>query len=301
MRATVYMECGAFYRADGPAAMRPVGETEFVTGVAAMGDSGLYGAARACAGDRRPRRPDAGRGGRARCWRRTSPPAAAASAASATAPSCDADPEVLGPLAAGRRASISTPPSARASRGSRRWAFPSTPGCWSRSCRDLIDLARAFPRRAIILDHVGTPLGIGAYAGRRDERFAIWRDNIRALAELPNVAVKLGGLAMAFRAFPSLLAEPPAAVGAARRRVAALHRDLHRGVRPEALHVREQLPGRSRQLRLSRAVERLQAHRRRLFGRREDAPVQRHGARDLPPAAGERHALRRTEDQPGPS
>src|SRR6266571_3046758 len=42
VRATVYLECGAMYRADGPEALRCVGETEFVTGVAAMTASGLY-------------------------------------------------------------------------------------------------------------------------------------------------------------------------------------------------------------------------------------------------------------------
>src|ERR1700749_1598474 len=47
---TVYMECGAFYRADGPDALRCVGETEFVNGVAAMTASGIYGDVRACAG-----------------------------------------------------------------------------------------------------------------------------------------------------------------------------------------------------------------------------------------------------------
>src|SRR5690242_20442219 len=50
IRATVYMECGAMYRADGPEALRCVGETEFVNGVAAMTASGLYGEVRACAG-----------------------------------------------------------------------------------------------------------------------------------------------------------------------------------------------------------------------------------------------------------
>ena len=47
---TVYVQCGAFYRADGPEAMKPVGETEFVNGVAAMAASGIYGQTRACAG-----------------------------------------------------------------------------------------------------------------------------------------------------------------------------------------------------------------------------------------------------------
>src|SRR5437879_2377431 len=48
--ATVFVECGAFYKADGPVELRVVGETEFVNGVAAMGASGVYGDARPCAG-----------------------------------------------------------------------------------------------------------------------------------------------------------------------------------------------------------------------------------------------------------
>jgi len=48
--ATVFVECHAMYRADGPAELRPVGETEFVAGVAAMSASGIYGPARVAAG-----------------------------------------------------------------------------------------------------------------------------------------------------------------------------------------------------------------------------------------------------------
>ncbi|HCC27704.1 MAG TPA: amidohydrolase, partial [Erythrobacter sp.] len=40
---TVFMECGAFYDASRDEAMKPVGEVEFVNGVAAQGASGLYG------------------------------------------------------------------------------------------------------------------------------------------------------------------------------------------------------------------------------------------------------------------
>ena len=38
---TVFLECGAFYKADGPVELRPVGEVEFVNGVAAMSASGM--------------------------------------------------------------------------------------------------------------------------------------------------------------------------------------------------------------------------------------------------------------------
>lgn len=47
---TVFAQCGAFYHADGPEAMRCVGETEFVHGIAAMSRSGKYGSARLCTG-----------------------------------------------------------------------------------------------------------------------------------------------------------------------------------------------------------------------------------------------------------
>ena len=48
--ATVFVECNAMYRASGPEEMRPVGQTEFVAGIAAMSDSGIYGPTRVAAG-----------------------------------------------------------------------------------------------------------------------------------------------------------------------------------------------------------------------------------------------------------
>lgn len=65
----------------------------------------------------------------------------------------------------------------------------------------LIDLARAFPELRILVDHVGGIVGLGPYAGRQDEIFSIWRGHVRALAELPNTWVKLGGLGMATSGF----------------------------------------------------------------------------------------------------
>ena len=50
MVQTVFAQCGAFYRADGPEEMRSVGETEFVHGIAAMSRSGKYGDTRLCTG-----------------------------------------------------------------------------------------------------------------------------------------------------------------------------------------------------------------------------------------------------------
>jgi predicted TIM-barrel fold metal-dependent hydrolase len=62
--------------------------------------------------------------------------------------------------------------------------------------RELAELARAVPDTAIILDHFGTPLGVGPYANRREEIFEDWKQGISEVASCPNVVAKLGGMAM---------------------------------------------------------------------------------------------------------
>jgi L-fuconolactonase len=209
IRATVFVQCRAMYKADGPAAFKPIGETEFVNGVAAMSASGLYGEVRACAGivghvdltngaavcEVLEAHLRAG-GGRFRGIRHSA--------------SHDADAAVLGPLS-------HTPPNLYYSTAFREgYAQLAKYGlsfdCWllEPQLPQLIDLVRDFPDTPVILDHVGTPLGLASYQGRREQRFPIWRDSIRKLSALPNVAVKLGGLAMPFCNFPSFLQTPSA-------------------------------------------------------------------------------------------
>lgn len=62
--------------------------------------------------------------------------------------------------------------------------------------RDYLELAKAVPDTIMILDHFGTPLGVGAYAGRQQEIFEQWKTDIAEIAKCPNVHAKLGGLAM---------------------------------------------------------------------------------------------------------
>jgi L-fuconolactonase len=61
---------------------------------------------------------------------------------------------------------------------------------------DFASLAHAVPDTLMVLDHFGTPLGVGAYADRRAEIFDAWQTSIAAIAECENVVAKLGGLAM---------------------------------------------------------------------------------------------------------
>jgi predicted TIM-barrel fold metal-dependent hydrolase len=58
---------------------------------------------------------------------------------------------------------------------------------------ELADLARAFPDVTIVLNHIGAPLGVGPYAGKKDEVFQVWSQGIAAVATCPNVVIKLGG------------------------------------------------------------------------------------------------------------
>jgi L-fuconolactonase len=74
---------------------------------------------------------------------------------------------------------------------------------------ELTGLARAFPDTVIILDHVGGPLGIGPYAGKRDQIFRQWKRDIAELATCENVHVKLGGLAMKICGFDWHTQESP--------------------------------------------------------------------------------------------
>ncbi|WP_018075216.1 amidohydrolase family protein [Novosphingobium nitrogenifigens] len=197
---TVFMECGAFYDADCAPAFRSVGEVAFVNGVAAQGASGLYGPGRPCAaivGHADLTSGDAVR-----------PVLEALAAASPRfrgirhQGAWDADPTVLGPP-------FHAPPGLYASDAFRAGfrhlgELGLTFDAWvlEPQLDDVIDLARAFPDQPIVLDHCGTPLNIAGYRGHLHERFDLWREKIRTLAQCPNVSVKLGGLAMAFCGMP---------------------------------------------------------------------------------------------------
>ncbi len=209
IRATVFVQCGAMYRAGGPEAFRPIGETEFVNGVAAMCASGTYGAVRVCDGIVGHVNLTAGTAvsGVLEAHLRTAGDRFRGIRHSA---SYDADSRVLGPLArvgAGLFA-LNNFREGYAQLSKFKLSFDA----WllEPQLPELIDLAQSFPDTPVILDHVGTPLGIASYQGKREERFPIWRGNMRKLASLPNVSVKLGGLAMMFCHFPSFLQSPPA-------------------------------------------------------------------------------------------
>ena len=198
--STVFIECGAMFKADGPEAMRCVGETEFVNGIAAMSASGNYGKSRiaagivgtvdlrigAAAGEVLDAHIAAG-GGRFRGIRRGA--------------FWHASPEI--------RNHRTNPPEGLLLREDFRTGFKELAPrrlsfevwCAHTQIADAISLARAFPDTIIVLDHFGGPIGIGPYAGKQDEVFANWRTQIDELALCANVFAKLGGLNMEINGF----------------------------------------------------------------------------------------------------
>ncbi len=206
---TVFVQCRSMHRADGPEAFRPVGETEFVNGVAAMSASGGYGPTRVCAGivghvDLRAGTAAgavleahirAG-GGRFRGIRHIT--------------AWDADPALMNPAYA-------PPPGLMFDTAFRQGFACLAPlnltfDAWlyHPQIGDVAALARAFPGTGICLNHIGGPLAIGSYAGKRTEVFAQWSAAIRDLAACPNVVVKLGGMAMRINGWDfHERAEPP--------------------------------------------------------------------------------------------
>jgi predicted TIM-barrel fold metal-dependent hydrolase len=198
--ATVFVQARAMLRASGPVEMQHVGETEFVNGVAAMSASGFYGKTRVCAGI--VGHADLTLGSR------VEPVLEAHIRAGGDRfrgiryiTAWDADTSVRNPAYAPPRGLLGDKAFregfavlGRLGLGFDAWLYHPQIG-------ELADLARAFPETSIVLNHVGGPIGIGAYAGRHRDVFPVWAASIEALAACPNVCVKLGGLGMRLGGF----------------------------------------------------------------------------------------------------
>jgi predicted TIM-barrel fold metal-dependent hydrolase len=198
VESTVFVECHQMYRTGGPAPLRPVGETEFVarlagphrcgTGVTQVA-AGIVGFA------------DLTLGARVREVIEAHLAASTRLRGVRYATAWDASPQI-------RNSHTGAPPGLLADGAFREglaclgeyglvfdaWAYhPQLP--------EIVDLARAFPAMTIVVNHAGGPLGIGPYADRREEVFAVWRQNIVELSRCPNVVMKLGGLTMTMTGF----------------------------------------------------------------------------------------------------
>ncbi len=187
---TVFIECSTNYRKDGPKALRPIGETEYVAAAEKLGGSqtpilGIVGHANLKLG-------------------------------TAVVEVLDAHRDAANGLLRGIRHSVAyypDPPAVDRYTGRIRHLLMDsdfrdgfaqlapaglTFDAWltHEQIPELTDIARAFPETTIIFDHFGGPMGIGPYAGRQAELFPQWKLDVAELATCNNVVAKLGGLAM---------------------------------------------------------------------------------------------------------
>jgi predicted TIM-barrel fold metal-dependent hydrolase len=213
--ATVYVEARSMYRASGPEGFRPVGEVEFVNGMAAMAASGAYGKTQICAGIVGHVNLLLGDGAKAvleaeiaaGCGRFRGIRHSAA---------WDADPNVAH-FYSTRPKGVMLDPTFRKGFACLAPLGLSYDGwLFFPQLSEFVDLARAFPDTKMCLDHCGGVVGIGSYANRREELFPIWKKSIQEAAKCPNVVVKLGGLAMTLPGFGfEKLPKPPTSEQAA--------------------------------------------------------------------------------------
>ncbi len=192
VRSTVFIEARAMYRPDGPTELRPVGEVEFVQGLAAASASGVYGPCRAASaivghanlnlGDRvqpvlealRAASPNRFRGIRHTVtW--------------------DPHPEIDNREKEGVLATAEYRAGARVLA---RMGLSLDTGVCFPQLPELAAFAEAVPDLTIVLNHLGGLSRIGPYANRDDEVLPQWRSGIAAVAQCPNVSIKLGGIGM---------------------------------------------------------------------------------------------------------
>lgn len=191
VRATVFVDCHSQYRTDGPEALRPVGETEFVVAEIGGRDSGLAGACAAIVGWADLMLGDAVQGvleqhveagkGRFRGIR--------------TRAAWHDHPDIH-PDGLARPGMLLAP---KLQKGVRRLgAMGMTLDVWvyHTQLSEVARLAEACPDTTLIVDHCGGPLGVGPFDHLREEVFHAWREQIQALARYENIMIKLGGLAM---------------------------------------------------------------------------------------------------------
>jgi predicted TIM-barrel fold metal-dependent hydrolase len=195
--ATVYMEARSMYRDQGPEDMRPVGETEFANGMAAMCSSGIYGKTKACAGIIGHADLTLGN--------RVEPVLAALKRAGGErfrgirhGVSWDADPTIVNPASPVRAGLLADKKFREGITVLSRLGLSYDVSLYHPQVTELADLASAFPDLRIVVNHVGGVLGIGVYRGKRNEVFSRWAASIKALATRPNVYVKLGGLGQGY-------------------------------------------------------------------------------------------------------
>ena len=206
--STVFVEARSMYRTQGPEEMRPVGEVEFVQGMAAASASGQYGPGRAAAaivGHANLNLGDA-----------VAPMLEALQAASPNrfrgirhSVTFDPNPAVENTAAHAIQGQLASDGFRAGARVLAQKGLSLEGWLFFHQLPELADFAKAVPGLTIILNHIGGLLRDGPYANRDEEVLATWRSGIAAVAQCPNVNVKLGGIGMPRTGFDWHLRDQP--------------------------------------------------------------------------------------------
>ena len=195
VRSTVFIEARAMYRAEGPEEMRPVGEVEFVQGLAAASATGLYGPGQAAAAIIGHANLNLGAA--------VEPALEALQAASPSrfrgirhSVTWDPHPEVDNTAAHNMEGQLASANFRAGAQALSRMGLSLEGWLYFPQLPELADFAKAMPDLTIILNHIGGLLRVGPYGGREEEVMGIWKSGIAAVAACPNVVVKLGGIGM---------------------------------------------------------------------------------------------------------
>lgn len=207
IKKTVFVECHASYRREGPEHLRPVGETEFVAEMARCSRAGGPGQAEIAAiVAHADLRLDA---------ELEEVLEAHAEAAEGLfrgirqSGAYEGDEDYLFIKPRQPKGLYLDPDFQRGVARLGRKGFTYDTWHYHYQNQDFIKLAQAAPDTVIILDHFGTPLGVGPYAGQREKIYRQWKQDIAAIAKCENVFAKLGGLAMPDNGFGWNLRDVP--------------------------------------------------------------------------------------------
>ncbi len=189
--STVYAECRSMYRQTGPDELRSLGETEFVTGTAAMSASGAFGTTRVC--EAMFGRVDLTLGDRTRpLFERHLERSDRRFRGVRFSTAWDPSDEIH---------NVAPRPHLLIDEDVRKAAgIMSEMGlsldCWvyHPQLNEVAQLAAEFPELVIILNHAGVPVLGGPYRGCREEVYKDWQAGMVSVAEHPNVYIKLGAL-----------------------------------------------------------------------------------------------------------
>ena len=195
VKSTVFVEARSMYRPDGPEEMKPVGEVEFVQGLAAASDTGLYGPGKAAASIVGHADLNLGDG--------VKPVLEALQAASPNrfrgirhSVTWDPSPGIHNTAAHNIKEQMSSDSFRAGAKVLSSMGLTLEGWMFFPQMFELAEFAKTVPDLTIILCHVGGLLRYGPYANRDEEVMSTWRKGITAAAECPNIVIKLGGLGM---------------------------------------------------------------------------------------------------------